>query len=284
LAVGTAICIALGGMLASELRGRVDLLRLVRWQFVSAFMMSGLATFALGDWSSLTRTQFILLVLSGLSGVVFAGITYFGAIYRAGPRITALLFSLTSPFSLLFGYVILGEVITLRQGAGVLLVLGGIVLAIGREREPSRRGPLPWVGIGLGVLAALGQSLGTLAARPAMASGAEPLAAMAVRAGTAAVFFSALLLVPLRQLHKPYGFKPRELGLAVGSAFFGSVLGMLLLMNALRTGNVGIVATLSSMTPVVILPMVWIRNGAPPPRRAWLGAAAAVTGVAVISL
>ena len=48
-------------------------------------------------------------------------------------------------------------------------------------------------------------------------------------------------------------------------ANLGVGLGMSLLMAALAHGNVGIVSTLSSMTPVVILPMIWARTGIVPP-------------------
>jgi drug/metabolite transporter (DMT)-like permease len=59
---------------------------------------------------------------------------------------------------------------------------------------------------------------------------------------------------------------------------------MSLLLAALATGNVGIVTTLSSMTPIMILPMVWLRSGVAPRREAWFGAALAVAGTAAISL
>jgi drug/metabolite transporter (DMT)-like permease len=107
---------------------------------------------------------------------------------------------------------------------------------------------------------------------------------MAVRSGVAAAFFLALALVPLAALRKPYRFRLADLGLGVGSAFFGTGLGMSLLMAALAHGNVGIVSTLSSMTPVLILPMVWARTRVAPPLLAWVGAGLAVAGTALISL
>jgi uncharacterized membrane protein len=54
-------------------------------------------------------------------------------------------------------------------------------------------------------------------------------------------------------------------------------------MAALRTGNVGIVSTLSSITPVLVLPMVWLRTGQRPAAAAWLGAALVIAGTALIS-
>jgi drug/metabolite transporter (DMT)-like permease len=59
---------------------------------------------------------------------------------------------------------------------------------------------------------------------------------------------------------------------------------MSLLMAALHQGDVGIVSTLSSMTPVLILPLVWLRSGEAPPPRAWLGALLAIGGTALVSL
>lgn len=262
-------------------------------------MTCAMATFA-GGWGTLQGWQVWALVGSSLAGIVVASTTYFAAIYVAGPRLTALLFSLASPFALLFGYVAYGETISPRQGLGVLFILVGIVIAIGLRRrrppamiplsdsapieadEPS--GPAPSLaGIALGVVTALGQSLGSLLARPAMAAGADPFAAMAVRAGFAVMVFWAMLALPLAR--RDLGsFRGRDLGIAATASLFGTTLGMSLLMAALKTGNVGLVSTLSSMTPIVILPMVWLRSGRMPRIHAWIGAALAIVGTALISL
>jgi drug/metabolite transporter (DMT)-like permease len=305
LAVAAAVCIAASGMLIAELRGRVDVLRLVRWQMLAAFAMTGATSLLVGGWRSLEGWQVGLLALSGVAGIVIATTTYFAAIYAAGPRVTALLFSLGAPFALLFGYLAFGETIDLRQGLGVVLVLAGIVLAIGLPRRFGGAGsgmpavaldaPLPHgvavapsrtflFGVALGVVTAIGQAVGSVLARPAMAAGVEPVTAMAVRSGVGAAFFLMLALVPSVTINPPYRFRFADLGLGIGSAFFGTGLGMSLLMAALAHGDVGIVSTLSSLTPVVILPMVWLRSGVAPAPAAWAGAALAVAGTALISL
>jgi drug/metabolite transporter (DMT)-like permease len=97
------------------------------------------------------------------------------------------------------------------------------------------------------------------------------------------ICFWALLALP-RVRAQANSFRARDFGLAATAAFFGTALGMSLLMAALKTGNVGIVSTLSSMTPVVILPMVWLRSGQMPRAHAWGGAALAIAGTALISL
>ncbi|HWK46570.1 MAG TPA: DMT family transporter [Stellaceae bacterium] len=289
LAVSASICIAFSSMLVVELNGRVDVFRLSRWNMVSALVMTGTVSLVLGGWRTLDTREVGLLAASSLFGIIIASTTYYMAIYAAGPRTTALLFSLTSPFALALGYAVLGEKITARQGLGIALVLCGIVLAIrgrgaGRPAPPAATSAAPWVGVALGVVTALGQAIGSLLARPAMAAGVEPFTAMAVRAGVAATFFLAITILPIAVLHRPYRFAPRDLGTAVTASFFGTGLGMSLLMAALAQGPVGTVSTLSSITPVVILPMVWIRTRIAPPRLAWIGAALAVAGTALISL
>lgn len=299
LALGSAICMALSSMFINELNGRVPLMRLARWQITAAFLMTALAATALRGWATLGTWQFSALAGSGLFGIVLASTTYFAAIYAAGPRVTALLFSLASPFALAMGYVVFGETISAMQGVGVALILCGIVIAIGvRRRRPAPMIPLAdgepieapapqespsLKGIALGVITAFGQAVGSLLARPAMAAGVEPFAAMAVRSGLAVIFFWALLLLPA--IRRQTGEVQRQdFPLAVISAFFGTALGMSLLMGALKTGSVGIVSTLSSMTPIVILPMVWLRSGKMPQPYAWAGAAMAIAGTALVSL
>jgi uncharacterized membrane protein len=77
-------------------------------------------------------------------------------------------------------------------------------------------------------------------------------------------------------------FTPRILGQTVLSGFVGMALGMTLLLLALELGDVGMVAVLSSVTPVLILPLLWLHLRRPPARGAWLGAALTVIGTALI--
>ncbi|HYS86412.1 MAG TPA: EamA family transporter, partial [Bradyrhizobium sp.] len=64
--------------------------------------------------------------------------------------------------------------------------------------------------------------------------------------------------------------------------FVGYIAAVGLQLYALRSYDAGIVAVLSSMAPVVMLPMIWIMSGDPPPLSAWLGAILAVLGAGII--
>lgn len=289
-AISAAACTALSAVLIGDLKGRVPLLVLTRWQMFAGFAITGAASAATGGWRAIEPWQAGALALSGLFGIIIASSAYFAAIYIAGARTTSLLYSLTAPFAVLFGYLGLGETITAQQGIGIGLVVAGVILAIGGPREvdaqsgSARIGRVAGLGIVLGLVTAIGQAIGTLAARPAMAAGAEPFTAMAIRSGVAALFYLALSLLPIAAGKGTTRFSQRIRLTAFGAAFVGTGVGMSLFMAALAHGNVGIVATLSSLTPVLILPMVWMRTRKRPDASAWAGAALAVAGIGLISL
>lgn len=284
LSLGAAALFALSAMQVASVSARVGALQLARWQMGLAFLMTSAAAFAVGGWQSIGMAEFLWLAGSSAAGIMLASTTYIATIQHLGPRLNALVFTLSSPFALVLGFLFRGETINPAQGAGVALILAGILLAVLGPVDTDRaRGPKALaLGLSLGILTALGQATGSLLARPAMQAGAEPFTAMAIRSGLGALFFIFLLALPaLRPSARPIAQDARRIGY---SAFFGVFIGMSLLMAALARGDVGIVTTLSSTTPILILPMVWYASGRVPGPAAWAGAALAVLGTALITL
>lgn len=58
--------------------------------------------------------------------------------------------------------------------------------------------------------------------------------------------------------------------------------GIVATLVSLSSGKVGIVSTLSATSPVLILPMIWLRTGERPAAGVWLGAALVVAGMALL--
>lgn len=285
LSLGAAVVFSLSAMAVNAVAGRVGVFQLARWQMAIAFALTAGSAALTGGWAAVEPWQVGFLAASSAVGIMLATSTYLAAIYAAGPRITALLFSLAAPFAVLEGWLFLDETLSLPQLSGIGLILAGLLLAIlaGRSRHPddSPRRPL-WQGVVLGVVTAIGQATGSLLARPAMEAGMDPFAAMAIRSGLGFVFFVGLMVLPMARADRlPSGRDLRNVGL---SAFFGMFLGMCLMMAALASGDVGIVTTLTSTTPILILPMVWFATRRAPGLPAWIGAALAVAGTALISL
>ncbi len=143
------------------------------------------------------------------------------------------------------------------------------------------QGPL-WIGVLLGLGAATGQAIGSIIVRPVMAAGIDPFVASMLRVGIAAFCLSILIQLPIPSV-KPRA--PLTLNVAVMTALTGMLalgMGMTLLLFALAGGKVGIVSTLSATSPVMILPMLWLRTGERPAAGAWAGAALVVLGMALI--
>lgn len=282
LSLGAAVTFALSAMFISATGGRLGVFQLARWQMGLAFAMLLIISVITGGWAAMTFGQFVLLSGSAVVGIMLATSTYLATIQAAGPRISSVLFSLASPFAVGLGWLFLDEQLTAGQLAGIALILVGILFAVLAEKTDGQAMTRPlWQGIALGGITALGQATGSLLARPAMASGAEPFTAMAIRSGLGFLFFLALMAMPLARTNQ--NPTTRDLRNVALSAVFGMVLGMSLLMAALALGDVGIVSTLSSTTPILILPMVWAVTRRAPPPLAWVGAILAVAGTGLIS-
>jgi drug/metabolite transporter (DMT)-like permease len=283
LSLAAAAAFAASAMFIDSVSGRVGPLQLSRWQMSLAFLMTAAIVAVTGGWQTLDLPMVLWLTASSASGIMVGSLTYIATIQYTGPRISALLFTTASPFALALGFVFRGETVSLVQTAGVGLIVAGIALAVlGPKQDEGARTPKPlWIGIGLGLVTSFAQALGSLLARPAMLEGADPVAAMVVRSGTGALFFIALLALPaFRPAAFPSRAEVRQIGL---SALAGMVVGMSFLMAALARGDVGIVTTLSSTTPILILPMVWAVYRRVPGPLAWVGAVLAVVGTALIS-
>ena len=184
--------------------------------------------------------------------------------------------------------VILGERMSLLTLTGCVLVMAGVIMAIyhgtsavHRHAFEEVRGRLT-TGVLIGLGAALCQAVSTIIAKPVLASGVDPVAASALRVGTAALALSATALLPSAMFHSSGRITPKVAGLTALSGLVGMALGMTFLLAALARGTTGVVSTLSATSPVLILPILWIATGQRPAGLPWLGAILAVIGAGCI--
>lgn len=258
-----------------------------RWRMFLVTLMLGTMSLFTGGWQTLSTSTLPLLALSGLVGIFIGDTALFACMNRLGPRRSGLLFSCHALFSALLGLWLFNEQLTGWRLLGALLVFSGVMLAILFGRRSSSaweqiRGSLA-VGIGLGLTAAFCQSVGAIIAKPVMMSGeVDAVSASGIRMGSALLAHCALRLVrlPLAMPLKPV--TPRILGMIAVNGFLAMALGMTLILVALREGEVGMVAILSSTTPVILLPLLWWHSGVRPSAAAWGGALLATLGTALV--
>ena len=280
-ALGTSVCIALATLISAEVVKAVGgPMALSRWRMLIGFLMLAVIATAVGGWDSVSARHFPLIVLSSLVAIVVADPALNAGIALIGARRTGLIFSLSAPFAAVLGFLVLGETLGLRQLVGCALVTFGIAIAIGFIRKPAS-GPVATRNSS--VHAAFGQAVGILSMRPVMIDQPDPFAVMALRGLVAVVVLWAY------HFGSPKTWKSR-IGIPDGQTlarvslgvFIGYVAGMSMLMVALTGTSVAVASTLSSMAPVAILPMLWLRTGDRLAWPSWFGAFVTVLGTAVL--
>lgn len=285
-ALGAALCWAAGGLIAI---GPVRALGSVAFNRLRLLVVAtGLLTAAtlLDGWHTLDTGAVLTLALSGMLGIVMGDLALFWSLSRLGPRRNVVIYAANAPLTALLGWIVLGEALGSWTALGILLVTAGVMLAVALRSGSTHaweavQGNL-LAAVGVCLVAACGQAIGSVIAKPVMAAGADPVAAAAVRVATAALALTAIGLLPGQRLGFGPGLTPRIALLVAGNGFIGVGLGMTLLLVGLAHGNAGVVATLSALSPVLILPMLWGWTGQRPAPGAWIGAAVAVAGVALI--
>ncbi|WP_052293667.1 solute carrier family 35 transporter [Azospirillum sp. B510] len=298
-ALGAALCWAAGGLIAIgpvRALGSIAFNR-VRLTIVATALL--IATTLMGGWQTLDAGAALTLALSGLLGIVVGDMALFWSLSRLGPRRNVVIYAANAPLTALLAYALLGEALGPWTVLGVALVTLGVMLAVALRSGSTHsweaiQGNL-LAGVSVCLLAAVGQATGSIIAKPVMAAGADPIASAAVRVTTAALMFTGIgalsalrggaATVEGRSLLGgllPRGLTPKLVLQIAGNGLLGVGLGMTLLLIGLAHGNAGVVATLSALSPVLILPMMWLLTGQRPALGAWAGAAVAVAGVALI--
>jgi drug/metabolite transporter (DMT)-like permease len=285
-ALGTATCWATTGIIASDaIRAlgafHFNLIRQVFVTLVLAAVVAGSGTLALPDWWGVA-----VLAVSGVVGILLGDTLNFAAVGRLGPRRAGAVFALNAPMAAVLGWVLLGERLGAQAGAGIAVTVAGVALAIlgrpasGAHRFETIRGGLR-IGVLFGLGAALGQATGALIARPYMAGGLDPYVGSLIRVGASGLAMGVVAGLPFAP-PRPLQVSRGVLALTAATALIGLLLGMTLFLFALQGSQTGIIATLSATSPVIILPLLWLRTGQRPTPASWAGAALAVAGLALI--
>ncbi|GAD90146.1 hypothetical protein VHA01S_033_00470 [Vibrio halioticoli NBRC 102217] len=259
-----------------------------RWRMGCTAVMLTAMAFITGGWSTVSSVHVTPMALSGLIGIFIGDTALFACMNRMGPRRAGLLFSCHAVFSAVIGYWLFNEKWQGMELLGAILVFSGVVIAIFFGRKQT--GQHDWeaiqgkmnISIGIGLLAALCQALGGIIAKPVMQTDIDPIAASAIRMITAFVAHSLFLACGAKQAKAVNRINLKIFAITALNGFLAMAVGMTLILYALQEGNVGMVALLSSTTPIMILPLLWFITKQRPNRYAWYGAILAVVGTGLI--
>ena len=288
LALSAALLWALASLLSVKPALHLGTFTYSRWRMGLTSLTLFAVVLISGQWVTLNVNAVITLAFSGFIGIFIGDTALFACLNRMGPRQAGLLFSCHAVFSALMGYFLFHEALnTVEIGASCLVFLG-VVTAIFFGR-PKHSGPdldkikgNIGIGIALGVIAAFCQALGSILAKPIMQTSVDPITGSAIRVVTAFIIHVIFFLSGAKIARATQKMNLSIFMITFINSFLAMTLGMTLILYALKAGNVGMVALLSSTTPIMLLPLLWIYTGRRPGRFAWIGALLAVIGTGVL--
>lgn len=297
-ALGSALVWAGASILFAKLGEKVSGLsmNLLKCAISLAFFLPALLLLEGVLWpAGVTGAGLSLLAISGVIGLSIGDTAYFGSLIRLGPRKALLLTTLVPPVTATLGWAFLDEPMTLGMLAGMGLTLAGVTWVV-QERAGSSDGAgapqkLDWIGLGLGVIAAVSQATGSYLTKAApidteamaMGGAAEALAVSIVRLtfGVAGLAIVIAAMGRSRELLVPFASR-RDTVYLMTATFLGTFLGIWLMNYGFLNAYIGVAATLNSTSPIFVLPLAVIFLDDKLTARSVVGALIAVGGIAVL--
>ena len=277
---------ATGIVLAQRPAQLLGAFEFTRVQLIACAAIMGLLCTVMGYWSSVAWQHWPAFFSSSLIGIILGNLAMIACLRRGGPRRTELLLSLKAVLVTTLAFLWFGETPTGTDIVGSVIALSGVLVAIALgssniSKSDQLKGPLITTVV-LGVLATACQGFGFLALKPALLAGTEPLAATAIRLLGAALLISLIALWPAQPFRAQTQLTPRLLRQTILPGFIGYGVSSSLLLYAFAHMDTGVATVLGSLSPVLVLPILWIKDKQKPALPASVGAVIAVSGTSII--
>jgi drug/metabolite transporter (DMT)-like permease len=236
------------------------------------------------------------LGISGVIGLALGDSALFKAFTMVGPRRSMTLMALAPVFTVILAWGLLGEHLGLWAMLGIVTVIGGVIIAtLGRENSGGQFSRLPrktlQVGLLLGLVASLGQGVGSAFAKLGMieagaaGGGVDPLGATLVRLSwaTAAYWLAVLPRQKIGLLKERLADRRGVQALAV-AILAGPFISVWISLVALKNTEAGIAQVLLGTVPIFVVLPSWLVYKDRPTILGLLGIVVAVAGGALLFL
>jgi drug/metabolite transporter (DMT)-like permease len=216
----------------------------------------------------------VWLGISGLIGLAIGDALLFQGFVILGPRLAMVIFSLNPAMGAILAWVFLGESLGLQEWAGILLTLLGLAIVVSEPKAKAKNEEADSqaesktedkvlsqreyiIGILFALGGALGQAVGQIFSKFGLVNGLEPLSANLIRLAAAlvAIWLLAAFQKQISSSVKTLQANPKVIGLLILAAITGPVVGVWLSLEAINRIPIGIAATLSSLTPIFLIPI-----------------------------
>jgi len=261
LALLTAFCWAQNSIIYRHLGRQVgsDAVAHVRmWLALPAILIT--TYFIEGIWfpTSLSPKTYLFMFASGAIGYFITDMLLFKAYILLGSRESMVIMTLSPVTTALFDLFFFSQRLHLMQILGMGVTIGGVLVMALLDRGPSLVKELERerkIGLLFAILASVLQSVSFLLAKFALEQ-AGPISTNLLRnLGGLFAFIIFNFFYKKNAKKQIQSFRnPRFFMLLLFAAFAGPVLGMSSQMKAFTLAPIGIVTTITQITPVLLLP------------------------------
>lgn len=288
-AIATAFSWTLVGLFFSQASKRIGSISVNFYKLIFGFtMLSITAYFTRGVAFPVDATlkNWIWLAMSGIVGFFLGDYFMLKAYIEVGVRISMLMMASSPPMAALLGFIFLSERLPSTALLGMLMTMSGIVLVIlSKDKEQGRmRVKYSMKGLAYAFIGAFGSAAGMVFSKVGLGD-YNTMAATQIR--IIAGFLCFVIFVTVRNEWKNLRSAIKD-KTALKYTFLGSIFGPFIGVNlslvALKYTSTGIVSTITSMTPVTIIPfsIALFKEKVKP--REILGAVISVSGVGILLL
>jgi len=202
-----------------------------------------------------TMKSYTFLGISGFIGMFLGDLFMFESFVLLGARITTLIMTLVPVVTALSAWVILGETLSGMEMLAILLTVGGILLVMYYKGMGGvKKDIIPLKGVLCAIGGVMGQALGMVFSKIGV-EGYDPIASTQIRLIVAIAAFIILITVKGKWSEVGRGIKDVNAMKWIGiGSFFGPFLGVAAMLVALKYASAGIVSTLSSTSPILVIP------------------------------
>ncbi len=213
-------------------------------------------------WGRAPLEDYLVLAASGVIAIAISDTLFHMCLNRVGAGLNAIVDTLYSPFIILFAILMLGEKLTLGQFLGMVLIIGGVLIA-SATRPPaglSRRDLILGMAFGVGSMATLG--FGIVLAKPVLER-SDVLWATAVRQFGSLVALALVAVVLPGRRKRLTVFRPHAAWkYTLPGTVLGSFLALILWISGMKyttAGNAGILNQTSTIY-ILILASVFLKE------------------------
>lgn len=286
--LGASLGWASGSLLAEKPASQIGAFEFTRIQLLTSGALLALICSALGLWEGVQWDTWPAFLISIIFSVIIGNLAMIECIRLGGPRVSELLVSLKAPIVAILAYIWLGESLSLISLLGIFIVLIGISLAIfygeGKGQPLFEKNVSVMLVVMLGIAAAFFQGVGFLILKPVLISGTDPFAVSAIRICGAAFLISLISLWPYQGFRSHTEVTPYLLFRTIVPGFIGYGISTSLLLYALAHMDAAFATILASLSPILILPLLWFCKKKRPTNNAIFGAFLAIIGITLILL